>query len=300
MVGPQPVICVLGLGNMGIALAKCVLNNGHPLVVWNRTASQAKSLIGLGANVAGTVSDAVKKSDVIIVNLLSYEVSDGLLRNAEVENVVSGKTVIQTCTGTPKNAHRSAEWAATHAVHYLDGAIMATADTVGDPEALFFYSGKRDVFKQNEPLLRQFGGNIVYSGESAGGAAAFDLGLLSYLFGSGTAYLHGLALARSENIPAKEFAKMTNHLVKTLIPAGFEYQADMLNKGDYTNTPSSVAAINSAAETITRFSEENGIDAAIPALVLKYSEKVIDAGYAEQDFAVLADLLRSQQTTGIK
>lgn len=288
----QPVVAVLGLGNMGAALANCILSNGHELVVWNRTSSKAETLVEKGAKLAQTVREAIELSDTIIVNVLNYAVSDSLLRVEAVEEILPGKTIVQLTTGTPKDGHEAAEWAKSCGADYLDGAIMAIADTVGDPEALFFYSGERRVFDRNESLFRQLGGNTVYSGESYGGAAAFDLGLLSYIMGAGAFFTHGLALSISEGVSIDDFQKMAVHLTKNLMPVAFQYQASMIEKNSYTETPSSTAAISSAWETIARFSEENKVDPTLPRMILDYSKKVIDAGYGEQDFAVLIDILR--------
>ncbi len=45
-------ISVLGLGNMGAALAKSLLASGRSVTVWNRSADKAKPLIDAGAEVA--------------------------------------------------------------------------------------------------------------------------------------------------------------------------------------------------------------------------------------------------------
>ncbi len=33
-------VCVIGLGNMGSALAEALITSGHRVTVWNRTASK--------------------------------------------------------------------------------------------------------------------------------------------------------------------------------------------------------------------------------------------------------------------
>ena len=48
----------LGIGRMGSAIAGRVLEGGHELTVWNRTAEKAAELAGRGAHVATSVAEA--------------------------------------------------------------------------------------------------------------------------------------------------------------------------------------------------------------------------------------------------
>lgn len=52
-------ISVIGLGNMGSALAKAFIMPESQVTVWNRTASKAQPLAKLGAHVAGSQFERV-------------------------------------------------------------------------------------------------------------------------------------------------------------------------------------------------------------------------------------------------
>ena len=52
-------ITVIGLGNMGSALARRFLAGGHPTTVWNRTAAKADPLRAAGATVAPNAASAI-------------------------------------------------------------------------------------------------------------------------------------------------------------------------------------------------------------------------------------------------
>ena len=47
----SPLVCVIGLGDMGSALAEALINNGHRVTVWNRTMSKCDPLVDVGASV---------------------------------------------------------------------------------------------------------------------------------------------------------------------------------------------------------------------------------------------------------
>src|SRR5699024_3137934 len=64
--GPVPArtVSVLGLGPMGMPMARNLLAAGMPTTVWNRTRSTAEPLRADGAHLAGSVAEAA--ADVVL------------------------------------------------------------------------------------------------------------------------------------------------------------------------------------------------------------------------------------------
>ena len=59
----------IGLGRMGQAMARNVLDAGNDLIVYNRTMAKAEELRAAGATVAENVAGAVADRDVVITML---------------------------------------------------------------------------------------------------------------------------------------------------------------------------------------------------------------------------------------
>jgi len=59
----------IGLGNMGSAMARRLVEAGHSLTVYNRTPSRAEPLRALGATVATDAGQAASRADVLITML---------------------------------------------------------------------------------------------------------------------------------------------------------------------------------------------------------------------------------------
>jgi 3-hydroxyisobutyrate dehydrogenase-like beta-hydroxyacid dehydrogenase len=55
-------ISVLGLGQMGSALARSLVSAGHRVTVWNRSPAKAQRLVDLGADGVAGVAAAVDAS----------------------------------------------------------------------------------------------------------------------------------------------------------------------------------------------------------------------------------------------
>lgn len=59
-------ITFIGMGLMGIPMAKNILKNGFDLMVYNRTSGKTEELIALGARESCDIIEATRESDVII------------------------------------------------------------------------------------------------------------------------------------------------------------------------------------------------------------------------------------------
>lgn len=116
-------ISVIGLGAMGSALARAQLAAGHGVTVWNRSQQKMAPLVGLGAEGAASVLDAVRASPLIMVCIDNYAATNALLRADDIAPRLSGQTVIRLSTGTPGEARDSEAWLADQGADYLDGAI---------------------------------------------------------------------------------------------------------------------------------------------------------------------------------
>ena len=56
----------VGLGIMGEPMCRNLLAKGHAVTVYNRTPAKMGSLIAAGANAAASLSDLVRRSEVVI------------------------------------------------------------------------------------------------------------------------------------------------------------------------------------------------------------------------------------------
>src|SRR3981189_2057043 len=96
-------IGVAGTGRMGAAIAQRLMNLGHELTVWNRTAEKTQPLAAAGAKVAVTPFQAASFSETVITILTdaaaidtAYHARDGLLSGS-----VAGKLFIEMSTVRP-------------------------------------------------------------------------------------------------------------------------------------------------------------------------------------------------------
>ncbi|MFF8036392.1 NAD(P)-dependent oxidoreductase [Streptomyces sp. NPDC016626] len=187
-------VTVLGLGDMGRALAAAFLAAERATIVWNRTAAKADELIALGAVRASSVAEALTGSPLVVVCLLDY----GIVRETlePVAGQLRGRTVVNLTNGTPSQASEMAAWVAGHGGDYLDGGIMAVPTTVATPEAFILYSGEQRIFDTYRGVLGELG-SARYLGDDIGLASLYDLALLSGMYLMFDGFHHAVAMATS-------------------------------------------------------------------------------------------------------
>ncbi len=60
-------VCVIGVGNMGGALAEALIAKDYRVTVWNRTTSKCDALAAAGASVAASVSEAASRASFCVI-----------------------------------------------------------------------------------------------------------------------------------------------------------------------------------------------------------------------------------------
>ena len=174
-------VTMIGLGAMGSALARTFLGAGHGVTVWNRTSSKMDSLLSLGASGASSISEAIQASPIIVICIDNYEYSRKLIEDNDLGGMLSGRTLIQLSTGSPKEAAAFEAFIREFGCNYIDGAIMPYPERIGDEDAKLLFAGPEETYNRSLPLLKCLGGDLQYLGSNIKGAAALDMALL-FLF----------------------------------------------------------------------------------------------------------------------
>jgi 3-hydroxyisobutyrate dehydrogenase len=98
----MPPIGFLGLGTMGEIMALRLLHAGHPLHVWNRTATKAAPLAAAGARVAATPAEVVAACPVVFLMLADGAATDAVLgRGTPAFAAGRGRLFINCATVAP-------------------------------------------------------------------------------------------------------------------------------------------------------------------------------------------------------
>lgn len=280
-------VTLIGLGPMGQAMVKALLDGGHPVTVWNRTASRADEVVARGAVRAESPAEAVRASDLVILSLTDYQAMYDIL--GPVEDL-GGKVVVNLSSDTPDRSREAAEWAEQRGARFLTGGVMVPAPVVGTDASYVYYSGPQDVFDAHEKTL-QLIGKPHHMGADPGLAQLFYQANLDVFLTALSAFMHGAALVGSAGVPAKEFAPWAVQVLQ--LAAHFLPQAaEQIDDDDHPGHLSTAKMMGATADHVLAASEAAGIDLDLPRAVKAHYDRAIAAGGGGDNWTRLFDGIR--------
>jgi 3-hydroxyisobutyrate dehydrogenase-like beta-hydroxyacid dehydrogenase len=165
-------VAVVGLGAMGSRIAGRLIDAGHQVVVWNRTAERAASLVERGAELAATPAAAAAGAAALIVMVSDpsalIDVTEG--PNGIAAGATASLTVIQMSTVDPAAVERLAA-ALPERVGLLDAPVLGSVDAVEAGTLTLFVAGPASLVERWTPLLSHLGSPVHVGGLGAGTAA---------------------------------------------------------------------------------------------------------------------------------
>ncbi|MFF9018345.1 NAD(P)-dependent oxidoreductase [Streptomyces sp. NPDC014870] len=297
---PTPV-SVLGLGMMGSALASAFLRAGHPVTVWNRSPARTGPLVAQGALPAATPADAVAASPLVVLCLLTNdnvdEVLDGLgeggLGEGGLDGLdggpLAGKTLVNLTNGTPEQARALSARATALGARYVDGGIMAVPQMIASPAAYVFYSGDEEAYETHRSTLAVLGGTR-WTGTDPGLAALYDLGLLTGMYGMFTGVVQALALVRTENIGAEEYAELLVPWMTAML-GGVPEIARAVDSGSHLTDVSSLAVSQAAFPNFLSTFRAQGVSTELFEPFQALLDRAVEEGYAGDGASRMVELL---------
>jgi 3-hydroxyisobutyrate dehydrogenase-like beta-hydroxyacid dehydrogenase len=283
-------ITAIGLGLMGSALARAIERAGHDLTVWNRSPAKTQPFIDDGVAAAPDVVSAITASPVVLICIDNYAVTDTILRSDEIQPHLSGRTVVQLSTGTPKEAREASEWMRAQGVAYLDGAILAGPSEIGTDSAQILLSGDEAAHEGAGHLLNCLGGTVRYLGTNVGAASALDLAWLSTCYGRFMAIIHAANLCRSEEVGVDDFISLFPDEPDT------QHYAQVIHDGSFQDCTATLQVWGAALERIQQQGVDAKINTEVPDFIAGLFKKAIAAGYGEDNVMSLVKVL--QQSRG--
>jgi len=278
-------ITVIGLGNMGSALARALLENGCAVTVWNRSPEKAAPLVDKGAVLASSVAAALAASPIIFVCVTNYAAANHIL--SEVATELSGKLLVQFTTGSPQDARASEMWAHEYEAEYLDCAITGSPSSIGAPSAHILVAGREATFQKAEPILRVLASNLDYKGEAIGLASAWEMVYIMHYYGMFLSLFHSVQICRAEGIQLEQYIKLLGEQGKNYE----KWLCENIQSGNYQETSSPLELWAGGIQQIAQHAQDSHIHAEFPRLAARLFQQAMDAGYGREEVSALFKVL---------
>jgi 3-hydroxyisobutyrate dehydrogenase len=285
-------VTVVGLGTMGEAMAGHILTAGAELVVHNRTREREEALAARGAVRAATPAEAAAGAEVIVTC-----VSDGPDLEAVVlgpggiaETIQSGAVLADCSTVSPTVERRIAAALAERGAQVLDCPVSGGSEGAVKGTLTMFVGGSADALAWARPVLGSFARSITHMGPVGAGQAAKAVNQI-FLAGAYAGLGEALVFGQKAGLPMEALIEALQggaadswvirnrsaNVINSTYPLGFRLWMHLKD----------VRIALSEAETL-------GVDMPVTELFAQLEQRIVDAGYGEEDVSAYARLPRGE------
>lgn len=280
-------VSVIGLGDMGGAIARALVSSGLAVTVWNRSEARAARLVSAGATLANSPRAAIEASAVTLFCVSDYPATAALLEPAALD----GRLIVQFASGTPAQA-RSLETQIRQAGgRYLDGAIGAWPRQIGSPDASFTMAGDGDDFAAARPLLEVLGAQLTHVGPDAGHAKAYANAGLAYFAGHWIGFAQGAAICEAEGLDPAMLSDMLASM-GPILANDIQLMGRAIATESFDEADSTIKTIAGDLHWLAELAETAGGDAEFARLAAALFARARDMGLGAKQQGAVIKVLR--------
>ena len=178
-------IGLLGTGKMGSAIAERLIDSGHSLTVWNRSAGKTEALAKRGATVAASPAELVEASEIILSILTDADAIETVYFGAAgaMSTALTGRLFIEMSTVRPATEVALAQRIEARGGRMIECPVGGTIGPARDGKLFGLVGGAAEDVERARPLLLQMCRRVEHVGPVGAGASlklAINLPLLVY------------------------------------------------------------------------------------------------------------------------
>ena len=167
----QPMqVGLIGLGAMGMGMAKSLLKAGFPVRGYDINAAAVENFVAAGGEGAATVAAAAMGAELFIVVVLNADqVTEVLFGNGNAAQALTSGSVVMVCsTVSPAFAKATAARLSALGLQMLDAPMSGGTARAAQGKLSFMASGPDEVFAKVQPALAAMAENIYRMGNDYG------------------------------------------------------------------------------------------------------------------------------------
>lgn len=275
---------VIGLGNIGGALAGNLLEDGHEVVVFDREAGRREALAARGARVASDAAAVGRGSEIALLSLPTPAVVRAVAEEW-LEASPRDAVLVDLSTNAPSVVRELGARLAEGGRQLLEAPLTGGAIGAQRRMLVFLVGGEAAVLERCRPLLEKLGRAVFHFGPlGSGNTAKLVNSLLA--FAATAVSLEGLALAARSGLDLRRLVEA----VRTAGASNF-YMDRMVEGLNLRNRPPQFA-LELAAKDATLIEDamrEQGVPAPVAGAVAGVFRAAAAAGLGARDWSDLVE-----------
>jgi 3-hydroxyisobutyrate dehydrogenase len=291
-----PRVSFLGLGRMGHPMATRLLDAGYPLAVWNRTTDRGRDLAARGARLAPTPAEATRGARVAVLMLADpAAVRDVLLgTDGVLAGLGEGAVVVDMSTVGPADSREFAARCAERGVRFVNAPVLGSKPAAEQGKLTVLAAGDAEAIDEVEPVLRSLGSTVVRVGAVGQGST---LKLCMNLLVGGLTELLAEAIVLAERAGLAPDVMRETLMASVLSSPFLAYKAPQLLERQFSPLFTTKLLLKDL-DLALAVARDEGVPLPGTEAVREAYARAVGAGYADQDFAAVIEIVARGQTYG--
>lgn len=276
----------LGMGVMGSRMAARLLDAGHDVAVWNRTANKAHPLAQKGATVAATPAEAAAGRKIVLAILTDADALRSVILGpgGVLEADPLPSLFVDMATISPAESSEIAAALESRGIGFLRAPVSGTANVVEDGLLTVIASGNQEVFRESAPYLATFSKAQHYVGP---GENARYLKLIHQMMIGATMQVWGEGLVMGEKA-GLDWQTMLDVLGESAVGSGVvKGKIPSLAARRYDQPGNSLHNIAKDLGLALAAGEEAGVDLPATRQVFELYDRALKTGLEWKDYSAL-------------
>lgn len=273
----------VGLGAMGVGMARNLHKHGLLAAVWNRTASKAQLIAQETGCTAVAAPAALTPLCNVIVICVSADADVLSVVDSLLPTIRRDSIVIDCSTVSADTARAAASRLREHDAYFLDAPVSGGVEGARDGTLAVMVGGEASAFERARPVLEAMGRTVTHFGASGAGQAAKATNQIMCA-GVIQAVAEAMAFAKSEALPLDKlietlskgagsswyFVNRAPNIVRDSYPAGFRV---LLHEKDL--------------KICRAMAARHGVQLPLIEMTLVHYRRLIEQGHGDEDISTL-------------
>src|SRR5690348_6148629 len=166
------IVGIAGLGRMGAAIGARLIEVGHQLVVWNRSAEKTKPLAEAGAAVVASPAEVARRAETVVTVLTDAGAIDAVYRGADglLSADLAGKLVIEMSTVRPETETALAVDVRAKGAAFVECPVGGTIGPARQGKLIGLMGAEPADAARARPILEQLCRRLEHAGRVGSGS----------------------------------------------------------------------------------------------------------------------------------
>lgn len=275
---------IIGIGNIGSAIAGNLVADGHHVNVYDVDAGRLRPLLGVGARAAHGPGEVAARSAVTFLSLPTPAAVDAVAAQW-LEQASSGAVLVDLSTNAPAHVRALGARIEAKGCHLLEAPLTGGAPGAQARMLVFMVGGDGEVLARVRPILERLGRAVIHvGGLGLGNVAKLVNSLMA--FSASCVSLEGLALAQKCGIDVRTMVDVIN-----TSGTGNLFTTRMVDGINERGRPAQFTLALAAKDAGLLLDEarEAAVPMPVAAQVAQVFVAAVSAGLGERDFTDLVE-----------